>query len=238
MATFFSADEVQRLFDNVRPRASSFSSYWGRDGRHGRISSSTTLGHDWVLAESQQIAVQATPVQVLQAYLSGALQTKWNADSLLHCQFTLVPDSYPPYYRQDLVLKSQRVIRRQTGIMRYSQRIVIDQIGGRGQGQQRKEEDNTIPPASFCAYVSKLPLNDESSQGLLSPFERLHVFVHLEAREDGNTHIYAAGLFRVNRRVIPHLFIFDAAGIAGTLACKGALWSAAHFDQLRKQKSV
>ena len=39
--------------------------------------------------------------------------------------------------------------------------------------------------------------------------------------------IYAAGVFRVNRRVVPNLVVFDASGIAGDMASKGTLWLAA-----------
>ena len=36
----------------------------------------------------------------------------------------------------------------------------------------------------------------------------------------------AAGVFEVNRRVVPNLLIFDASGIAGDMAGKGTLWLA------------
>lgn len=109
-----SAERILRLWDNVRKRDKSFRQHRGADGRFGRISS-TNLGHDWVLAESDQIAVDCTPSDVLRAYLSGSLQKIWNKDSVLDCHFTLVEEEPvqeydSPYYRQDLILKSQRVI--------------------------------------------------------------------------------------------------------------------------------
>ena len=45
--------------------------------------------------------------------------------------------------------------------------------------------------------------------------------------------IYAAGVFRVNRRVVPNLVVFDASGIAGDMASKGTLWLAGHFERRR-----
>ena len=45
--------------------------------------------------------------------------------------------------------------------------------------------------------------------------------------------IYAAGVFRVNRRVVPNLVVFDASGIAGDMAGKGTLWLAGHFERRR-----
>ena len=211
---FASASTVAKLFDKVRHPQKSFRAHQGRDGRQGFVSS-TNLGRDWVLAESKQVAMDTTPQHVLEAYLSGKLQTKWNSDSVLSCQFTPNYDDETPHYRQDLVLKSQRVIRRQTGIMRYSQRIVLDRIG--------TDESN----AAYCAYVT-LDKTQPSSDTTLSPFAALHVYVQLEP-QGRDTNIYAAGLFRVNRQVIPHLIIFDAAGIAGTMAGKGTLWLAAQF---------
>ena len=43
--------------------------------------------------------------------------------------------------------------------------------------------------------------------------------------------IYAAGLMKVNRRVVPNLIVFDASGIAGDQAGKGTLWLSAHFTE-------
>ena len=79
---FASASTVAKLFDKVRHPQKSFRRHQGRDGRQGFVSS-TNLGWDWVLAESKQVAMDATPQHVLEAYLSGKLQTKWNSDSVL-----------------------------------------------------------------------------------------------------------------------------------------------------------
>ena len=233
---FVSPESVGHALDKIRP-FQSFRRHRGKDGRHGWVSS-TNLGHDWVLAESRQIAVDATPSQVLQAYLSGTLQTRWNADKVMKCQFRLMHDAESsdkndlpiPYYRQDLVLKSQRVIRRHTGIMRYAQRIVIHQVGGR-------HNNNNNKATSYCAHVTLLQnnTNDATTTTTLAPFTALHVYVNLTPI-GRDTHVYAAGLFQVNRRVIPHLVVFDAAGLAGTLAGQGTLWLAAHFDSKLRQR--
>lgn len=45
--------------------------------------------------------------------------------------------------------------------------------------------------------------------------------------------IYAAGVMQVNRKVVPNLVIFDASGIAGSMAGKGTLWLSSFFDQRR-----
>lgn len=232
---FASAESIMRLWDHVRHRHKSFRRHEGPDGRCGRISS-TNLGHDWVLAESEQMAVQCTPNDVLRVYLNGSLQKIWNADSVLECRFTLVDTANSqqrlyddrrrePYYRQDLVLKSQRVIRRHTGIMRYAQRIVIDQVGeGRA--------------TNYCVRVTLHDdenTRDNNATTSNKPFQELHVFVHLSPRGH-DTHIYAAGIFQVNRRVVPNLLVFDAAGIAGSMAGKGTLWLAAYFKQHQERK--
>eukprot|EP00977_Amphora_coffeiformis_P006158 scaffold1328_cov162-Amphora_coffeaeformis.AAC.21 len=233
---YASAESIMRFWDRVRKRHKSFRLHKGADGRFGRISS-TNLGQDWVLAESEQIAVECTPSDVLRAYLTGSLQKIWNVDSVLDCQFTLVDPAQQqpndagggreePYYRQDLVLKSQRVIRRHTGVMRYAQRIVIDQVG---------EGDAT----NYCVRVTLLDdmknKKRDNTTRCLKPFQALHVFVHLSPRGN-DTHIYAAGIFQVNRRVVPNLVVFDAAGIAGSMAGKGTLWLAAHFKKQQEQR--
>ena len=121
-------------------------------------------------------------------------------------------------YRQDLVLKSQRVIRSHTGIMRYCQRVTIDKIGN---------DTYTVlvrldPPGS--ATTAK------------RPFESLSVYVGLQQAGE-NVDIYAAGVMKVNRNVVPNLVIFDASGIAGSMAGKGTLWLAGHFAQKRRRRT-
>ena len=64
------------------------------------------------------------------------------------------------------------------------------------------------------------------------PFESLNVYVGLEQRGD-DVHIYAAGVFEVNRRVVPNLIVFDASGIAGDMAGKGTLWLSGEFEKRR-----
>jgi hypothetical protein len=53
-------------------RRSSFKPFQGKDGREGRVSS-TELGGDWVLAESEQVAAQCTTDDKSRARLSGDL---------------------------------------------------------------------------------------------------------------------------------------------------------------------
>lgn len=270
--------------------------FQGPDGRHGNVST-TKLGGDWVLAQSEQVAINCTAEEVLLAYLSGQLQQRWNQETVLDCTITrmdsstknsnnsninnnkadgdrpLRPVSPIPrrgripwkrgaegvqpkqpaeqphtstssssYYRQDLVLKSQRIIRRHTGIMRYSQQIVIDRVG--------VDVDNY----SYCVAVRLLDPTSTTTTATTAtrckPFEALSVYVHLQPvvlleqqlldhddDDDASNHnnrgvrIYAAGVMKVNRRVVPNLIVFDASGIAGSMAGKGTLWLAAHFKE-------
>ena len=270
---FASPESIFHTFDGCRRirRGRSFSFFQGKDGRVGNVSS-TPLGSDWILAESQQIVVHCTPTDVLRAYLSGDLQTKWNANTVLECKITeiqppptaaeLKPQknkrtparttkkqrragqwgatvqqsvqkdtsatsgaASEPHYQQDLVLKSQRIIRTTTGIMQYSQTICIDQIGGQPQ------HDTTSTAVATPKYVVRVQLLPDAPQTTdRKPFEALSVYVHLE-QQGPHVHVYAAGLMKVNRRVIPQILGFDASGIAGGMAGKGTLWLAAHFQQ-------
>ena len=53
------------------------------------------------------------------------MHRRWSPDKV--AAVSLTRHSLPPgTYRQDLVLKSQRIIRSHTGEMRYSQRITVD----------------------------------------------------------------------------------------------------------------
>ena len=61
--------------------------YVGKDGRKGFVSSKK-LGGDWVLARSEQVAVQTSTKEVLKAYLTAALQEKWNKKNIFdNCKF-------------------------------------------------------------------------------------------------------------------------------------------------------
>ncbi len=226
---------------NASDRKKSFKWFEGNDGRKGFVSA-TKLGGDWVLAESEQVAVQAKTEEVLQAYLTGELQEKWNTKEVLKCSFTCIDDVKSnrhhavrsggfgissamdkkyPYYRQDLVLRSQRIITSHTGIMKYSQVITIDQIG-----------DNNY---SVSIRLDPKMQRNASSTSTTRPFDSLSVHVGLE--QDGDdVNIYASGVMKVNRKVVPNLVVFDASGIAGSMAGKGTLWLAAHFEErARKQ---
>ena len=112
---------------------SSFKEHVGTDGRKGFVCS-TKLGGDWVLAESEQIAVSCTCEEVLKAYLDGKLQRRWSADKVIDVATSVhkrPKGGGEPYIRQDLVLHSQRIIRSHTGVMKHSQRITVDKIGSR-----------------------------------------------------------------------------------------------------------
>lgn len=195
--------------------------FHGKDGRKGYVSS-TKLGGDWVLAESEQIAPDCSCEEVLRAYLTGELQEIWNQKEILECKFRLrkgnVGTHYEKYYEQDLVLKSQRVITSHTGVMSYSQAISVDKIGGND---------------SFNVMVRLDPDQQTGATSRKKPFESLSVYVGLQ-QKGKDVHIYAAGVMQVNRKVVPNLLVFDASGIAGALAGKGTLWLASHFEERRE----
>lgn len=148
------------------------------------------------------------------AYLSGILQLKWNADKVSTIQVTRRKSDSDVYYRQDLTLRSQRVITSSTGEMRYSQKIIVDKVGRN----------------CFCALVT---LDPEQPSTAKKPFNTLTVYVGLEQRAN-DVNIYAAGVMEVNRKVVPHLVIFDASGIAGDMAGKGTLWLSGHFMERKR----
>lgn len=228
-------------------RQSPFKWYQGKDGRKGHVSS-TKLGGDWVLAESEQVAVQCTAEEVLRAHLSSDLQEKWNANDVLECHFKCRKASAKEadmhnqnvnkekvafwggrgskkhssklwqqqrVYQQDLVLRSQRIIRSHTGVMRYSQTITIDKIG----------KDN------FTVLIYMDPIH-QTYATKKKPFESLSVYVSLKQNGE-NVDIYAAGVMEVNRKVVPNFVVFDASGIAGQMAGKGTLWLGAFFEERR-----
>ena len=257
---FQSPSTIKNALHRARTRKSNsrpFKWHQGKDGRRGYISSTKLVG-DWVLAESEQIAKDCTTEEVLRAYLSGDLQQKWNAKEVLECHFkckafdeapsnkeSIAPNSrsqrkhkrvieksiFPSkaikenrnnnkkvalgkYYEQDLVLRSQRVIRSHTGIMRYTQTITIDKIG----------------PDNYSVIVRLDPANKRPSFTSKKPFESLSVYVGLQQHGD-DVGIYAAGVMEVNRKVVPNLLVFDASGIAGSMAGKGTLWLAGYFHE-------
>jgi len=125
-----------------------------------------------------------------------------------------IESSIKNYYQQDLTLHSQRIIRSHTGIMKYTQILLIDKIG----------ED------SYSVLVKLADPNQDYNTTKKKPFDSLFVYVNLQQNGD-NVDIYAAGLMQVNRDVVPNLIIFDASGIAGGMAGKGTLWLAGYFDQ-------
>lgn len=275
---FQSPLSIRKALRSVRS-SSSFKWFEGKDGRKGYISS-TKLGGDYVLAESEQIAFDCRTDDVLRAYLSGKLQSRWNAKDCIECHImkfkkknhpshishireraTKLPGlnlwSFRPhdstngrvkiqrhesnydddnrkdryFYLQDLLLKSQRVIRSQTGPMRYQQIIEIDKVGQHNysilvrmfnnKNENYREKNNSSE--------EKQDLNYAFTTTAKKPFESLEVYVGLE-QMGNDVKIYAAGVFEVNRKVVPKLIIFDTSGFAGSLAGKGTLWLAGYFE--------
>lgn len=213
---FHSAPTIDRALVSVRSR-SSFKHYCGRDGREGYYAS-TRLGDDWVLAESRQKAYRCTPKDVLAAYLDGENQKKWNADKVRDIKITKMRSRGSGWYRQDMVLNPQLILGGSTGEMRYTQVIRVDKIGD----------------GDYNAFVQLLESDriDDIKSTIMRPFNILRVNVNL--RQVGpNVEIYAAGLMKVNRKVVPNLVIVDAAGIAGSMAGKGTLWLSSHFRKGR-----
>lgn len=239
---FQSPSSIQAALQSIKKRKV-LKKFEGKDGRKGMVSSTKLCG-DWVLAESKQVAVDCTVDEVLSAYMSSNLQEQWNQKDVIKCTFhqmqcdednsvkreslrqtrmrtsllsTRTNDSKGQgiIYLQDLVLRSQRVIRSHTGVMRYCQTVTIDKIGKN-------------------KYAVLVNLDPEQQQGATSkrPFESLSVYVGLE-QNGKNVDIYAAGVMKVNRQVVPNLIVFDASGIAGGMAGKGTLWLAGHFEQRR-----
>jgi hypothetical protein len=95
--------------------------------------------------------------------------------------------------------------------MRYTQKICVDKVGN----------------GNYNAFVE---LDTKSkSNTKLRPFHILKVNVGLE-QVGNDVHIYAAGIMKVNRKIVPNLVIFDASGIAGAMAGKGTLWLSKHFQ--------
>ena len=189
--------------------SSSFKYYKSNDGREGYYST-TRLGGDWVLAESKQIAKECSPTEVLAAYLDGNNQKKWNTDKVQDIKISPIKGQHG-MYKQEMVLKPQRILTGKTTIMKYTQLIRVDKIGTLG----------------YNAYVTLDSTAKSNTQQ--RPFNELAVNVSLQ-QVDNDVHIYAAGLMRVNRSIVPNLIIFDASTIAGGLAGKSTLWLSKHFD--------
>jgi hypothetical protein len=207
---FQSPSAIDDAISTCRGHSSSaFKYYKSNDGREGYYST-TRLGGDWVLAESKQIAKHCTPTDVLAAYLDGMNQKKWNVDKVQDIKIYPIPHQ-PGMYKQEMVLKPQRILTGKTTVMRYTQIIRVDKIGTFG----------------YNAYV-KLD-NTAKSNTHQRPFNELCVNVSIE-QVGTNVHIYAAGIMRVNRSIVPNLIIFDASTIAGGLAGKSTLWLSKHFD--------
>lgn len=143
------------------------------------------------------------------------------------------------YYRQDLTLFSVRVVTSHTEIMKYSQDIYIDKIGKHNYSVLV----NIVSPKLASSEENKSSAESDetslssSSSSCKRPFDSLSAYIGLE--QNGNdVDIYASGIMKVNREVIPNFVIFDPSSIAGSQAGKGTLWLAAHFDELLKRKRL
>ncbi|KAL7496640.1 hypothetical protein ACHAWT_005112 [Skeletonema menzelii] len=203
---FQSPDAVDEAMSDCRS-SKSFKHHSSRDGKEGYYCS-TRLGGDWVLAESKQVAKNCIPAEVLAAYLDGSNQKKWNEDKVLDINVSRTGQGL---YNQAMVLKPQRVLTGKTTVMRYTQKICVDKIGN----------------SNYNAFVE---LDTKSkSNTKLRPFHILKVNVGLE-QVGNDVHIYAAGIMKVNRKIVPNLVIFDASGLAGAMAGKGTLWLSKHFQ--------
>jgi len=201
---FQAPESIEEAMNKCR-KPSSFRRYV-KGSREG-FYCSTKLGGDWVLAESKQVAKSCTPEDVLRAYLCGDNQKKNNPDKVKRCT---IARTGPGIYSQEMVLLPQRVLSGMTTEMRYTQKIRVDKIGNIG----------------YNAYVELDPASKSTTK--LKPFDVLKVNVSLKQVGD-DVHIYACGLMRVSRKVVPNLVIFDASGIAGAMAGKGTLWLSSHF---------
>jgi hypothetical protein len=276
---FQSPKSIRKALQSVRS-ASSFKWFEGKDGRKGHTSC-TKLGGDYVLAESEQIAVDCKTEDVLRVYLTGELQARWSAGNCLECHITKFKkkgnshshrsngrkhatkprrlnmwsgrlndsndkrgkiqkrksnkdpgqaDTY--FYLQDLLLKSQRVIRSQTGPMRYQQIIEIDKVGEHNYAilvhllKNKKGNDR---------FPEQMDLTGTITSTVKKPFESLEVYVGLE-QMGRNVKIYAAGVFEVNRKVVPKIIVFDTSGFAGSIAGKGTLWLAGYFQNASMER--
>ncbi|KAK1742432.1 hypothetical protein QTG54_006997 [Skeletonema marinoi] len=139
--------------------------------------------------QSHEVAKDCVPAEVLAAYLDGSNQKKWNEDKVLDINISRTGSGL---YRQDMVLKPQRVLTGKTTIMRYTQKICVDKIGN----------------SNYNAFVE---LDTKSkSNTKLRPFHILKVNVGIE-QVGNDVHIYAAGIMKVNRKIVPNLVIFARA---------------------------
>jgi len=208
---FQSPESIANAMSSCR-KSSSFRHY--AHGQREGTYCSTKLGGDWVLAESKQVAKGCTPEEVLEAYLDGENQKINNPDKVKRCT---ISRTGPGIYSQEMVLLPQRVLSGKTTEMRYTQKIRVDKIGSFG----------------FSALVELDPASKSTTK--LKPFDKLKVNVSLKQVGD-DVHIYACGLMRVNRKIVPNLIIFDASGIAGAMAGKGTLWLSSHFAKGQKYR--
>ena len=63
-------------------------------------------------------------------------------------------------------------------------------------------DDRNRPDRQVHNYRAHVQLDPNLPASARKPFESLNVYVGLEQRGD-DVHIYAAGIFEVNRRVVP-----------------------------------
>lgn len=127
------------------------------------------------------MAYDCTSKDVLASYLDGENQKKWNVDKVRDIKITKMRSRGSGWYRQDMVLKPQRVLSGSTGEMRYTQVIRVDKIGN----------------GDYNAFVELLDSDEaDITSTTLRPFNILKVNVNL--RQVGpNVEIQATGLMKV-----------------------------------------
>ena len=99
--------------------------------------------------------------------------------------------------------------------------------------QHSKITTLTIESTNLGGYASDIVAASVRLSSNLSYIQLTDV--NLE-QHGNNVQIYAAGIMKVNRHVVPNLIIFDASGIAGTMAGKGTLWLNSYFDVRQQQQ--
>ena len=125
--------------------------------------------------------------------------------------------------------------------MKYQQILEIDKVGQNNYSilvrlfQNNKNGKN---PNNGQHQQQQEELNNAVTTTAKKPFESLQVYVGLE-QDGSDVKIYAAGVFEVNREVVPKIIVFDTSGIAGSIAGKGTLWLAGYFeDALEKRRQI
>ena len=116
--------------------------------------------------------------------------------------------------------------------MRYQQIIEIDKVGRHNYAVlvrllKHEKKRNGENMRQLMAREDRF---GAITTTVKKPFESLEVYVGLE-QMGSDVKIYAAGVFEVNRKVVPKIMVFDTSGFAGSIAGKGTLWLAGYFEK-------